>query len=217
MRMKDMVEVGERKDKKARGKILPWLARFMTKKVIIILLVAVVVLAVGIGVSTSYQTDSKITKLGFEDIGELATQTARSSTVYVQDADRKLFDISIPFTQTKYIYSYDTVIRAGFDFGDIKWSVDEEKKEIILILPEARVLSAELDLESFKVYHEQKSVFTNVSLAQDNEARIKLRDDAQKAAIDNGLLENATDNAKVLLEAFIGKVYNLEEYSVFYE
>ena len=45
--------------------------------------------------SVSYQTDGKVTQLGFENIGELATQSVTTTSVRVETKDRKLFDISI--------------------------------------------------------------------------------------------------------------------------
>ena len=51
--------------------------------------------------------------LGFEDIGELATQEANCTEVNVTEDVRKLFGIDIPFTQSKYIYSYKCDRKGG--------------------------------------------------------------------------------------------------------
>lgn len=40
--------------------------------------------------SVSYQTDGKVTQLGFENIGELATQSVTTTSVRVETKDRKL-------------------------------------------------------------------------------------------------------------------------------
>ena len=72
--------------------------------------------------SVSYQTDGKVTQLGFENIGELATQSVTTTSVRVETKDRKLFDISIPFTESKYIYTYNTNIKAGINFSDVVWN-----------------------------------------------------------------------------------------------
>ena len=45
------------------------------------------------------------------------------------------------------------MIKAGYDFKDIKWSEKGDKIEVTL--PEVKVLSNEIDLDSFKVYHEE--------------------------------------------------------------
>ena len=64
---------------------------------------------VGLGIRSVVLSESKSTKLGFENIGELATQTAYCTSVNVTEGSRELFGVTIPFTQSKYIYSYDIV------------------------------------------------------------------------------------------------------------
>ena len=80
---------------------------------------------VGLGIRSVVLSESKSTKLGFENIGELATQTAYCTSVNVTEGSRELFGVTIPFTQSKYIYSYDIVIKAGFDFTEIEWEIKD--------------------------------------------------------------------------------------------
>lgn len=58
---------------------------------------------VGLGIRSVVLSESKSTKLGFENIGELATQTAYCTSVNVTEGSRELFGVTIPFTQSKYI------------------------------------------------------------------------------------------------------------------
>lgn len=81
-------------------------------------LAALLLVIVGLGIRSVVLSESKSTKLGFENIGELATQTAYCTSVNVTEGSRELFGVTIPFTQSKYIYSYDIVIKAGFDFTE---------------------------------------------------------------------------------------------------
>lgn len=124
--------------------------------------------------------------------------------------------MTIPFTESKYIYSYDISIKAGFDFGEIEWSVDSSNKTIVVKLPEAKILSSEIDQSSFKVYHEEESIFRQISLEENNEALLELKKTAEDNAIENGLLDNARNNAEVILSGFFANVYDLEEYEINY-
>lgn len=181
-----------------------WLKKCLESKVArIIIIVVVVVATVGVGVTRYVDTQNKTTKLGFEDIGELATQSAYCTVVHTTDASRKLWGIKIPFTQSKYIYSYDVVLKAGFDFKDITWK--EKKDKIIVKFPEAKILSCEIDVESFEVYHEKESVFRQISLEENNKALKELKKLAEKDAVENGLLKEARKNAEVLLKGFFKK------------
>lgn len=104
----------------------------------------------GFADSTIFQV--KTTRLGFEDVGELVTQSAYTTVVESTDDANKLFGIDIPFTQTKYIYNYDVIIDAGYDFSQVKWKVRDNKIEVDM--PEPIVISNEINLDSLVVYHE---------------------------------------------------------------
>ena len=185
-------------------------------KVVIAVFIVLALIVIALGIGKHFNTAGEVTDLGFEDIGELATQSARNTSVWVEEKDRDLFGVSIPFTQTKYIYTYDTEIKAGFDFKDIE--VDdsnmETTKNIKVVLPEIRTLSKEIDLKSFKLYHEEESIFAPISIEEHNKSLTELEDEAEKTAISNGLYKNAYDNAKKLLTAFLGQTYDLETYKL---
>ena len=92
-----------------------------------------------------------------EDIGDLATQSAYCTEVHATKSSRELFGITILFTQSK-IYSYDVIIKAGLDFAQIQW---EEKGYVLEVrLPEIRILSSEIEMDSFKPYHEDEAFST---------------------------------------------------------
>ena len=145
----------QNKARKKKGSIFGRiLGNYIARRVFGIILIIAVVCAIGFGVKNYIVSDSKTTKIGFEDIGELATQTAYCTEVNVTDASRELFGMKIPFTQSKYIYSYDIEIKAGFDFTEIEWDVNGSTIEVRL--PEAKILSSEVDQDSLEVYHEEE-------------------------------------------------------------
>ncbi|MGG7142411.1 DUF4230 domain-containing protein [Clostridium nigeriense] len=194
------------------GVKLRWLKKYLTKKLMIGIVILVIIVAVVLGVGSDIFFKSKTTKIGFEDIGELATQTAYCTELSVTDKSKNLFGVTIPFTQSKYIYSYDIVIKAGFDFEDIEW--DENGTSIEVKLPEAKVLSSEIDLDSFKIYHEDESIFTKITMTENNEAMKELKEKAEEDAIANGLLENARNNVETILKGFFANSYDLEKYEI---
>lgn len=183
------------------------------KKYLIIFSVVVIALLCGIiGHDVYKSSESEETKIGFEDIGELATQSAYCTEVNVTDTARELFGMKIPFTQSKYIYSYDFVVKAGFDFEKIKWS--EKDNKITVKLPEVKVLSNEAVDDSFKVFHEKESIFRQIKLEENIEAIKEMKKQAVKDAVENGLYENAKNNAEMLLTAFFGSVYDMNQYQI---
>lgn len=185
---------------------LPWLA---------IALVAVLAVGIGAGyLGNNLIHDGKTTQLTFEDIGELATQAAYCTEVNVTQAERELFGLSIPFTQSKYIYNYDVILKAGYDFAQITYEVDEESQTIEVRLPQVQILSSELDLDSFQVYEEDESIFRPIRLEETNAAMQQMQQRAEEDAIANGLLDNARANAELVLTGFFAGAYDLEEYTI---
>ena len=164
----------------------PGFLRYIPVKIILTIAILAAVFGAGVGVRSVLVSGNKLTKLGFEDIGELATQAAYCTEVNVTEGARELFGLTIPFTQSKYVYSYDVVIKAGLDFGEIDWTVGEDT--ITVRLPEIRILSSEIDLDSFRVYVENESIFRRISLEENNEAMKALQASAQENAVANGLL-----------------------------
>ena len=188
---------------------------YLTQKAVKIILIIAVIVILFIGVSRYFLTDSRTTKLGFEDIGELATQTAYCTEVNVTEAARELFGMTIPFTQSKYIYSYDIQIKAGLDFEEIEWEVNGSTIEVRL--PETKILSSEIDLDSFKVYLEDESIYREITLEENNEALKSMKQSAEDDAVANGLLENARSNAETILTGFFGNVYDMDEYEIVFK
>ena len=188
---------------------------YLTQKAVKIILIIAVIVILFIGVSRYFLTESRTTKLGFEDIGELATQTAYCTEVNVTEAARELFGLTIPFTQSKYIYSYDIQIKAGLDFEEIEWEVNGSTIEVRL--PETKILSSEIDLDSFKVYLEDESIYREITLEENNEALKSMKQSAEDDAVANGLLENARSNAETILTGFFGNVYDMDEYEIVFK
>lgn len=181
------------------------------KKVIIGVVIVMVVLA-GIFIKNEFFTSSTINTLGFENIGELATQSANGNSTNVIDKPTTLAGITLPFGHTKIVYSFKFEIKAGYDFSAIEWQ--EKNKTITVKLPEAKVLSNEIDTSSLKVYHENESMFKPISISDLAKSETQLKKTAQKDAIDNGLLTKAKENAKTLIKGFIQSNDRYSDYEV---
>lgn len=185
------------------------------KAKVIAIAIAVLVLVIGILVALVVHfldIDSNPTEIGFEDIGELNTQSACVTVVNTISDPRKLFGVNIPLTESKYIYSYNVIVKAGLDFSKIKWKVKNET--IVVNLPKPKVTSCYIDEESMQIYLEKESIFSPITLNEEQEARLELTKKGKKAAIDNGLFENTKDNAEVLLTALFKKNREYKDYEI---
>lgn len=194
--------------------------KFKNVKKVILVIIAVLLVGAGIYIGTQLKHDPDeggAVELDFKNIGELATQSAYMKEVKVTEDDRSVFGVTIPFTDSKYIYSYGVEVKAGYDFAQIEWSTDEDAKIIKIKLPEEKILSTELDLKSLEVYYEKESAFKHISVKKQNDDLKELESDAKKTAVENGLYTKARKNAEDLIKAFVGQKYDLEEYKVEFE
>lgn len=196
----------------------------ITKKIIKNLILVLVVAFIGAGAfifggkmkEDQMQHESKMTKFCFEDIGELATQEMIGTVVHTEKTAQSLFGMEIPFTQSQYIYSYDFDIKAGYDFSYIKYEIkdDEDNKEILIYLPEAKILSIEILTDSFEVYYEKESIFKRITLSDNNIALKDMKKLAEDNAVSNGIYEKAKSNAEIILKAFFAQYYDLNVYTI---
>lgn len=88
---------------------------------------------------------------------------------------------------------------------------------IEVTLPDPRVLSSEIDLNSFKIYHEDESIFTQINMTENNEVMKELKQKVEQGAIANGLLDNARDNTEIILIGFFGNICDLKKYEIIFK
>lgn len=159
-------------------------------------------------------TVSKTTNLGLKNIGELATQAGYFTTVQTISKARDVLGVEVPGTRSNYVYSYDGTIKAGINFEEITLDVDEENHIIHVTFPEFKILSTEIDDDSFILYNDGSNLFTSLKLEDVNQSNAELKKTAKESAIKNGILENARTNAEVLVKGFLASMYDLSVYTV---
>ena len=157
---------------------------------------------------------SEIIKEGLKDIGELATEEYDYTGVETYDESKSFKGFEIPFTKSRFIYSYDGTIKAGIDFTSIEVEKDDLKKLVTVTLPEAEILSSEVDEKSFQLYDEKNSIFNPISVSDVNETVIRLKETAERKAVEKGLLERANRNAQALIKNFVKSTYSLKDYTI---
>ncbi len=168
--------------------------------------------------NTFTQTEKTITgdviKAGLTDIGELATEEYYYTGVESFDSSKSIKGFDIPFTTTSFIYSYDGTIKAGIDFTAVDVTKDDLKKLIVVTIPKSKILSSEIDENSFKLYDEKKSIFNPLSVSDVNDTIKDLKEKAEADAVKKGVLERADKNAVTLIKQFLKSTYEVSDYTI---
>lgn len=191
---------------------------FNIAKYIIIIFVICVIFFSGMLFNTIFNGQTKTTKLGFEDVGELVTQTGYLTIVQDSKEHREFFSLfQIPFTESRQIFSYDLEVDASVNFSEITKDIDAEKEEIKIEMPHAKIYKATIKNDSLKVYLDEESLFSRIDLNEHNEVIEEMKKQGIKDAEANGILELAEANAERLITDFVKSNGSYKDYNIIFE
>ncbi len=122
------------------------------------------------------------------------------SIVYYENSEKFLG--IIPWGNQQLLFRANTLIRAGILLND-DFSIlrdDGNSKRLYVVLPEATILSADLDEESIHQYYVSEKIrpidFASVGMQIGD-----MKDDAVARSIEYGILEQAEHNARTSLRS----------------
>lgn len=154
---------------------------------------------------------------GIHDIGKLNTAEYYFTHVETFDSTKSIREWPIPGTHSSFIYSYDGSIFAGIDFSKITLQKDDDNKKITISLPDAEIISSQIDPDSCTVYEEKNNILNPIHVSDVTDSFEDMIDSEVAKAIDNGILDRARDNAKSLIENFVKSGYAVGDYKIVFE
>jgi hypothetical protein len=139
------------------------------------------------------------------------------SSVITHSDVTKFLDFNIPFTGKKAIYTIDGTIKLGLNCKDI--SIDNKYNNIILRMPEIRILSHEIFPETFSLYDEHTSIFNKYSLKDANDIQMVHKNEMEERVNNNsGLFVQARQSAEQQFRLFIESIPEVKtQYSIVFE
>lgn len=153
---------------------------------------------------------------GLRDMGVLLTGEYYFTEVVSYSSIKKLFktEIKLPFTESSYLASYNGEITAGIDFAALTVTKDDEKKLITIHMPKPEIQNIDIDPNSFELHSEKSGVGNPISAEDFNNSLIELENTARDKAIERGLLQRAEENARTIIENFVGGLVDTGLYSI---
>ena len=174
-----------------------------------------------IKLNSEVKSEPKVNAFELKKIGVLATQAGYFTMVQnvklTREADLTVVKFTVPFSEANYVFSYDGVVRAGLNFSDIDLQTDEKNKTITIHLPETYIISTTLDEKSFQQYTGGGNLLSQLRPEEIANGQAEVIKKAERTAIENGILGEARENAKVLIEEFLSGGYDLGEYAIVYQ
>ena len=190
------------------------------------LLVVVVVsigLTVGFEIYNKGKNDGSVIEkpvVCYQDIEDIAFQEATIKEIGKIHKPMELgkYEVDTFLTTSDYVFSYNAVIKAGYDLENIKDDGGNELTQTITVtLPKASILDSYLDEKSYVQYWEGEKITANVGLEDFHKEKKKMLKEAKQDAIKGGLYEKTSDHAKVIISDYIHSLEGYENYNVVFK
>lgn len=184
----------------------------MTRMVIVIIVLCGLMIGAGYlaGKSSSnerQELSAVVVQSQITEIAELATATYSYTELGQYESSKEFYGTKVPFTTNKFILTYDGVIKAGVDVG--KAQIEEKDGTITVRLPQAQVISHEIDENSVKVFDEKTSIFNQFTVEDYTAFYADQKKSVEEKAISKGLLTEARSQAvkavTAALEPLVGE------------
>jgi len=153
--------------------------------------------------SASAEVNLSVIHTELRAIGELATVEYMYTNAGKYSDPKQLFGYDIPFTTKSFIAKWDGVIKAGVDVTRISVEPDEEEKKLVVYLPQAEILSHEIDSESIETLDESDGLFNPVRVEDVRKFDAVSKDSMEQRAIDKGLLEGALERTQEIISGLL--------------
>ena len=171
---------------------------------------------------TQTRISSAILQSEVREIAELST------VVYIYQGVASLYQYSAerlfgrewrwPGTTRSLLIRYDGEVRFGIDFDRIIIDVDNITNRITVIMPPARIMTHTVDLHSIHVFDDSAGLFVSRSVYDATDTIAHEQDRKEEWLIENGMLEQASENAENLVRRFIESIVNQhnEQYEIIF-
>ena len=136
-----------------------------------------------------------------QSISELASVEYNYTNMGKFENQATFYGWKVPFTTKSFILSYDGKIKAGIDMSLVE--VEMHNKNIDITIPQAKILSHEIDEKSIEVFNETKNIFNQISITDYNQFAIDQKESMENKAKEKGLLKEAQDKAKETIKTFV--------------
>lgn len=195
----------------------------MLQGALLVIVVVSIGLTVGFGIYNKGKNDGSVIEkpvVCYQDIEDIAFQEATIKEIGKIHKPMELgkYEVDTFLTTSDYVFSYNAVIKAGYDLENIKDDGGNELTQTITVtLPKASILDSYLDEKSYVQYWEGEKITANVGLEDFHKEKKKMLKEAKQDAIQGGLYEKTSDHAKVIISDYIHSLKGYENYNVVFK
>ncbi len=115
---------------------------------------------------------------------------------------RKFLNLNVPLTDKYFLLKYNGYVKAGVNFSRIKVNV-LNATDVHVSIPKPKILDTVVDENSIEVFNESENAFNPIKIADYNEALSREKNVMIRGAIQQGIYEQATKQAKLTLTSLL--------------
>lgn len=125
-----------------------------------------------------------------------------------------LWGWTLPFSDTSLLAAYDGTIKAGIDFKAIDVNVNERQHIITVTLPASKITDNNIPQETINVLEVKNNLFSEVTFNDYNQFISEEKKVMEETAIAQGLLQEANEEAKAIITAFLIQIPGMDTYKL---
>lgn len=150
------------------------------------------------------------------EISELATAEYMFTDAAKFSDSKQIKNWDIGITEKSFIMKWSGTIKAGIDLEKIDVRVENDEQKIVITLPNAEILSYEVDQDSVEVLEEKNNIFNRISVNDKIKFDAACEEAMKERAIENGILDKALKYAENIIEQLlrrdgtVGTEYTIE-------
>lgn len=133
---------------------------------------------------------------------DLSTVKYNYTNVVAYKDNKKLKDMSIPFTNKGFLIKYNGYIKAGVDLSTAEVDV-QDKKDVEITLDKPTIFDNVINEEDAYIYDEKESLFNQLKIQDLYDVLVKEKENMEKEVIEKGILKEAEVNAEEILRSFL--------------
>lgn len=120
----------------------------------------------------------------------------------------------MPFSDIQFVALYDGYIKAGIDLKKVDFNVNQQRKTITITMPKSQIFDHNIPQETINVLQVKNNFFNSVSFNDYNRFISSEKIEMEKTAIGQGILTEADEEAKRIIEAFLKNVPGVDAYTL---
>lgn len=175
-------------------------------KLVIILIILAILVGLSIYIKFSIKKNTSILSNNVEEqvmkLLDLSTIQYNYTNVVAYKDNKKVKDMSIPFTSKGFLIKYNGYIKAGVDLSTAEVNV-KDQKNIEVTLDKPTIFDNVINEEDTYIYDEKESLFNQLKIQDLYDVLVEEKENMEKEVKEKGILKEAQENAEEILRSFL--------------